>query len=103
MKPMTDEEREYLKTAIAIYLETGSLHRVCRETKIFLSRVPYITVLRLKSLIKNYAQEIAEMAGAKNVVYYPSQPYRPSGRKPFDKRGEKRGYSIPSSIKFIFE
>ncbi|MFN6561258.1 MAG: hypothetical protein RMY28_015900 [Nostoc sp. ChiSLP01] len=68
-KSITDTEREALATAIKIYVEMGVLNRVSQSTKTFLARVPGIDSRRLQTLIKNHNQEIAAMAGAKDVIY----------------------------------
>lgn len=100
---MTDEEREALQIAIKLYLEMGVLNRVCRSCEKFLSRVPAnISTRRLQTLIKNYSQEIATMAGAKDVVYQTGDR-KPSGRGAFGRKsGGERANAIPPSIKFIF-
>ncbi|MCC5640869.1 hypothetical protein LC593_34595 [Nostoc sp. CHAB 5844] len=99
---MTDTEREALATAIKMYVEMGVLNRVSQSTKTFLACVPNIDTRRLQTLIKKHSQEIAAMAGAKNVIYK-SGDYRPSGRGAFGCRGGgERAVNISPSIEFIF-
>lgn len=99
---MTVEEKEALETAIRIYVKMGVLDRVCHSTDSFLSRVPGINTKRLSSLIKNHSQEIAAMAGAKDVTYQTGS-YRASGRGAFDRKsGGERSAVIRPSIEFIF-
>ncbi len=101
--PMTDEEKQALQTAIKLYLDMGVLDRVSSSCKKFLARVPAnISTRRLQILIKNYSQEIATMAGAKDVVYQ-TPDRKPSGRGAFGRKGGgERASVIPPSIKFIF-
>ncbi len=103
-KPMTADEKEALETAIKAYLEMGVLDRVSSSTKTFLARVPAdINAHRLQTLIENHSQEIAAMAGAKDVVYQ-NGSYRPSGRGAFGRRGGGEGATkISPSIKFIYQ
>lgn len=99
---MTDTEREALATAIRVYVEMGVLNRVSQSTKTFLARVPGIDTRRLQTLIKNHSQEIAAMAGAKDVIYK-SGDYRPSGRGAFGlSKGGERAIKISPFIEFIF-
>ncbi|RCJ20225.1 hypothetical protein A6S26_05750 [Nostoc sp. ATCC 43529] len=100
---MTDTEREALATAIRMYVEMGVLNRVSQSTKTFLARVPAgINSRRLQTLIKNHGQEIAAMAGAKDVIYKTGD-YRASGRGAFGCRGGgERAVNISPSIEFIF-
>lgn len=99
---MTSEERESLETAIKMYVEMGVLTRVCSSCKSFLARVPGISTRRLQALIKNHTQEIAAMAGAKDVTYQTGS-YRPSGRGAFGRKsGGESAINISPSIKFIF-
>ena len=80
----------------------GVLNRVSQSTKTFLARVPGIDSRRLQTLIKNHSQEIAAMAGAKDVIYKTGD-YRPSGRGAFGRRGGgERAVNISPSIEFIF-
>lgn len=99
---MTAEEREALETAIKIYIEMNVLNRVCQSTDSFLSRVPGISTRRLQGLIKNHSQEIAAMAGAKEVTYQTGS-YRASGRGAFGRKsGGERSAVIRPSVEFIF-
>lgn len=99
---MTNEEKAALETAIKIYVETSVLNRVSQSTKTFLARVPNINTRRLQTLIKNHSQEIAVMAGAKDVIYKIGS-YRPSGRGAFGCRGGgERAVNNSPSIEFIF-
>lgn len=99
---MTVEEKEALETAIRIYVEMGVLNRVCHSTDSFLSRVPGIHTRRLQTLIKNHSQEIAAMAGAKEVTYQ-TGGYRASGRGAFGRKsGGDRAITIKPSIEFVF-
>lgn len=99
---MSVEEREALETAIRIYVEMGVLNRICQSTDSFLSRVPGINTRRLQSLIKNHSQEIAAMAGAKDVTYQ-TGCYRASGRGAFGRKsGGERSAVIRPSIEFVF-
>jgi hypothetical protein len=68
-----------------MYVEMGVLNRVSQSTKTFLARVPGIDTRRLQTLIKNHSQEIAEMVGAKDVIYKTGD-YRPSGCGAFGRR-----------------
>ncbi|MBD2303058.1 hypothetical protein [Nostoc sp. FACHB-190] len=99
---MTNEEKAALETAIKIYIEMGVLNRVSQSTKTFLARVPGINTRRLQTLIKNQSQEIAAMAGAKDVIYKTGD-YRPSDRGAFGlSKGGERAIKISPSIEFIF-
>lgn len=99
---MTAEEKEALETAIKLYVEMGVLNRVCQSADSFLSRVPGISIRRLQSLIKNHNQEIAAMAGAKDVTYQTGF-YRPSGRGAFGRKsGGERSAVVRPSIEFVF-
>lgn len=99
---MTTEEKASLETAIKIYVEMGVLNRVSQSAKTFLARVPGIDTRRLQTLIKNHSQEIAAMAGAKDVIYKTGD-YLPSGRGAFGLRGGgERAVNISPSIEFIF-